>query len=337
VGTALPTHGQPKKGGDDVYDEGNASVAEARDHFNKGIKLNAAGNVEAALGEFQKAYDLIPNWKILYNIGQTSRHVHDYARSLKAFERYLAEGKDDVAKPRRAEVEGELKTLRPLVGKLEIVASPDGAKVTVETAVVGNAPLAEPVLANAGHRKVKVEKDGMAPVTKEVDVPGGGEAKIEIQLVATAPVPTATATATATPTASATTHAPPSDHRGIAKLAWIATGVFAVGAAATGTIALIESKSLADTAYAGPDRKPPPDSDLRSKASLIDTFAIVTDVLVGAAVVSAGFAVYFTFFDGGSSQGTGGPAEPPKKATAHPAPRASLRLGPTGATVVGTF
>src|SRR4051794_8980920 len=67
-------------------------TAEARERFRKGLQLNKAGKIDDALVEFQKAYDLSPNWKLLYNIGQCSKHLGDAVRSLRAFEQYLAEG-----------------------------------------------------------------------------------------------------------------------------------------------------------------------------------------------------------------------------------------------------
>jgi hypothetical protein len=250
---------------------------------------------------------------------------------LKAFERYLAEGKDDITKPRRAEVEREIAALKPLVGRLEITANEDGATVTVDDKPVGKTPLGEPVLVNAGKRRVQAKREGMKPFQQEVDVKGGGRQALEIRLDpaggGATPPPTATATSTAKPP-----DPPPRDWSGFATAAWIGAGVFTAGAVATGTIALIDSGSFVDTPYGSRDRKPPPDSDLQNQADRIATLAVVTDVLVGAAVVSAGLGVYFTFFAGGSSA-------PPASGKSGKAAVTDVRLRttPGGATLTGRF
>jgi hypothetical protein len=336
---AQPSSDPSKNGeGDNPSTE---QVDEARKHFNEGVRLSAsgkAGEVAQALDEFQKAYDLIPNWRILYNIGQTSRHVRDHARSLRAFTRYLAEGKDEIPKARRQEVEREIEALKPLVARLELAGSEDGAEVTVDGKPAGKMPLAEPLYVNAGKRAVRVSREGKRPFEKELELQGGKSERLEILLE-----PLAAGGGPSTkPTATATAKPPPPPPRGDystpATLAWIGAGVFAAGAAGIGTWALLESNDLEDTPYAGPDRRPAEGSDLGSQASRIDTLAIVTDVLVGAAVISAGLGVYFSFFAGGSSSSTGSGAAP-ARATAAPGglQQVGVRVMPRGASLVGRF
>jgi hypothetical protein len=327
-------------------DPSTVEVEEARKHFNEGVRLSASGKsgeVAQALDEFQKAYDLIPNWRILYNIGQTSRHVRDHARSLRAFTKYLAEGKaegkDEIPKARRQEVEREIAALEPLVARLELAGSEDGAEVRVDDKPAGQMPLAEPLYINAGKHTVRVSREGKRPFEKQLELAGGKSERLEILLEplggqGPATKPTASATATTKPPPPP----PRGDYSTPATIAWIGAGVFAAGAAGIGTWALLESNDLEDTPYAGPDRRPAEDSDLASQASRIDTLAIVTDVLVGAAVVSAGLGVYFTWFAGGSSASTGAGAAPSRAA----APRGgvqdvSVRVRPGGATLVGRF
>jgi hypothetical protein len=317
-------------------------VEEARKHFNEGVRLSAsgkAGEVAQALDEFQKAYDLIPNWRILYNIGQTSRHVRDHARSLRAFTQYLAEGKDEIPKARRQEVDREIAALQPLVARLELAGSEDGAEVRVDDKPAGKMPLSEPLYVNAGKHTVRVSREGKRPFEKALDLVGGKTERVEILLEplgdgGPATKPTATATSTAKPPPPP----PRGDYSTPATIAWIGAGVFAAGAAGIGTWALLESNDLEDTPYAGPDRRPAEDSDLASQASRIDTLAIVTDVLVGAAVVSAGLGVYFSFFAGGSSSSTGAGAAPSRAAAPGGAVQdVGVRVRPGGATLVGRF
>lgn len=311
---AAPARAQ--QAGDDIYDDEPGPTDEARQRFRKGVALTSAGKVDEALVEFQAAYDLSPNWKILYNIGQCSRHVRDHARSVRAFERYLAEGGALVPRGRRAEVERELSEMQPLVGKVEIAVVPDGAEIALDGASQGKSPLAAAVVANAGKRRVTATRPGQPPVSQEVDVPPGGTVKVTLELpAAAAPPPPAPV---APPPRAPQTGS--SDNSTWIRVGMVGTGLLVVGAAVTGTIALVSSADLGSTAYAGPYTTPPP--DMQSQASTIDTLAVVTDVLVGAAVVGAGVTIFLMVTH-----------EPPGK----PAPSVGLSLAPRGAALRGTF
>ena len=60
--------------------------AEASKRFRRGVKLYNDGDFVAALIEFKRAYELEPNYRVLYNLGQTSRELKDYAAALRAYE-----------------------------------------------------------------------------------------------------------------------------------------------------------------------------------------------------------------------------------------------------------
>jgi len=302
-------------------------VNSGREHFQKALKLNATGKVDDALKEFQAAYDVSPNWRILYNIGQTSRTVRDYPRSLRAFERYLSEGGTSVPAARRAEVEKEVASLNGLVARVD-VAAPDGSTIRVDGQVVGKAPLPEPAVVNPGKRKVEVEHDGQTD-TKEVDVRAGSTQRVEL---GKSTPPTASASATPKPTAAPppTATSPEQPPKVRDNSTWIAvgavtTGALAIGAGVTGTLAIVFANQLKDTTYAGPDHRPPDGTHASSLSKRIETLAVVTDALVAGAVVAGGLTVYFI--------ATNSPARKERAG----AWRAAVGLRPGGLVVNGSF
>src|SRR5204863_71029 len=80
------------------------------------------GDFGAALAEFRRAYELMPSYKILYNLGQVSYQRHDYAAALRAFRQYLADGDDAIPDERRREVAGAIVDLESRVGRVEIAS-----------------------------------------------------------------------------------------------------------------------------------------------------------------------------------------------------------------------
>jgi hypothetical protein len=316
-------------------DAASAARAEARESNRKAIELSKSGDYAAALPLFQRAYDLSPSYIILYNIGRMSRFTGDHARSFLAFERYLAEGGADIEKARRAEVERELASLKNLVGKITIAVNQEGAQLTIDGAPVTQP--GAPTVIKAGRHRVTAIKQGFPLVEKAVDVTAGSSVKVELILVEGAKT---TKTTTPTPTPTPVVKPPPGGTEGSSPLpaiAWTATGLLTAGAVAVGVATLVISSDLEDDSYAGRSPHAPEGSDIDSKASLVGTLAVVTDVLAGAAILAGAFSIYFTITD---SSGT-----PPKKtetrAAAHDlrplVQRATVGLGPGGLVLAGSF
>src|SRR5262249_4365027 len=140
-----------------------SSVAtdEARQRYRRALQLyEQEGNVEAALVELERAYDLAPSYKILFNIGQAARAANEYVVALRAVERYLKDA-GELPAARRAEVEAQLGELRGFVAQLEVVGNLDGATVTIDDVVVGTTPLGESLLVVAGRRRVGMSREGL--------------------------------------------------------------------------------------------------------------------------------------------------------------------------------
>src|SRR4029079_12828740 len=96
------------------------ALQEARIRYDKGKQLYSEAAYDAALAEFQRSYELAPSYKILYNIALVQRARNDFAGSLSAYEKYLADGGKELTTARKAEVQKEIDSLRTLVAKADI-------------------------------------------------------------------------------------------------------------------------------------------------------------------------------------------------------------------------
>src|SRR5262249_37380164 len=103
------------------------------------------------------------------------------------------------------------------------------------------------------------------------------------------------------------------------------TGVLAVGAGVTGTLAIVFANQLKDTPYAGPDHRPPDGTQANTLAKRVDTLAVVTDALVAGAIVAGGLTIYFI------ATNRPGPKESGTK------PSAAFGIGPRSLVVRGSF
>jgi hypothetical protein len=298
------------------FREPATAVERAKIHYDRGIQLYAEENFEAALTEFERAYELSPNFRILYSLALIQRHQNDYAAALANFQRYLREGGAGLPEDRRAEVEKEIAVLKPRCASLQIKANVDGADVFVDDApacatgslgtCVGKTPIAGAIVVNPGRRKIVATKPGYAMATSIVNVAGLDAININLELTSLA-------------VADRKVDVRP---RNRAIIAWSATGVVAVGAVVTGVFSLNATsklKSDREALNANPDV-------LSSDAKHVKTLSLVADIFTGTAIVGGLVATYFTY------QALRPETEAPAKPSA-----VSFDVGPTGATVFGRF
>jgi hypothetical protein len=285
-----------------------APVAEAQSHFKRGVELYEDADYPGALVEFRRAYELVPNYRVLYNLGRVSAQLHDYAMAMRHYRQYLTDGGSQVAGARRQEVEEELRKLATRVGQLRVVVDMAGAEISVDDVVIGRTPLAGTIPVNAGQRRVVVTAPHLAPVARVVEVAGEDTVAVALAL---RPPPAAAAPPAAVYRARATRRSP---ERRIWPLAvsWTATGLCAAGTAMAGVMALRTSHDLRDLR----DSYPVTFDELQAAQSRTRRSALLADgLLVGTALLT-GISLYLTL---------SGPRE------------SSVSLGPDGVQLRGRF
>lgn len=296
----------------------------AGDHFDAGVGLFKDGDYMAAMIEFKKAYELDPNFHVLYNLGQTSRELRQYAEALSWFRDYLEQGGAKVSESRRAEVEGWIEELEGRVGTVTLTVNVPGAEVAVDDIAVGTTPLDEPLVLSAGRRKIALTKSGYAPLTRFVDVAGREEKTLELELVSLeqpAPAPTSTPAPGPVPAP-----APVAGDDGFSAAPWVLLGstvAVGIGAAVVGGIGL-GAKGDFDEAL---ETVPNSADDIDSARSSARTLAITADVLMGVAA-ALGVTTIIVFAVEASDDGD---------ETAEASPEVRLTAGPTGLGVMGAF
>jgi hypothetical protein len=271
-----------------------ANLKEAKVHYERGTALYNDFEFKLALIEFKRAYELAPNYRILYNIGQVNLQLNNYADALTSLERYLNEGGKEIPAKRKEQVQKDIVALKARTAHISVtVHGAEGAEVSIDDNALGAAPISKQ-LVDAGVHRIAISKEGYQPASKSVTLVGGDDTNVELELV---PVPVQPAPDTRTvyiqqPDGSVRAVPqlpPPPPPPSYVWLGWVATGVFAAGAVTTGVLSLSAKSDLEDE-RAG---RTSPDA-LDSARSKAQTLGIVTDVLIGASVVAAGATLYFT-------------------------------------------
>lgn len=184
---------------------------EAAERFKRGVQLQADGNLDAAVIEFERAYELAPAYQVLFNIAVVYRDKNDRASALRAFERFLSEGGVKVDAKRRKEVEGEISKLKDVVATVTVKVNVPGADIILDDYPLGKSPLAQPQLVNVGRHKIEAMKDGYKSDAQLFALAGRDERTIELNLkeIKNDPPPVVTTPPAKTTAPPATTPPPP--------------------------------------------------------------------------------------------------------------------------------
>jgi tetratricopeptide (TPR) repeat protein len=265
----LPTLAWAQAGGagDDARNSASA-------HFRRGVELFQEEAYRASLAEFQRAYDISPDYRLLYNIAQAKIEIHDYLGAAESYERYLSGGGDQVPAERRAEVEQALAALRERVASVEIAVSRPGAEVFIDDVKIGTSPLIGSVRVNVGGHRIMARTDYGSTDTEVIDVAGGDRVKVTLELAA--PV-------SAQRQAAAPEKKPWNASEKAAVATWSLAGALGVGALTTALLASAAQDDF-DKLLKTPDVSSGEIADQRDKTHRL---GITTDILMGTAVASA--------------------------------------------------
>lgn len=274
-------------------------VDDARKHYEAGLQLTREESYEAALAEFERAYQIAPSYRILYNIGSLRRQLNDFAGAKRALDQYLADGATSIEPKRVDEVKADLQAIAARIGHVRIEVDVDGVEIRVDGAVVGRSPLAEAVALNPGQRKIEGVKTEWLPASAVVLVTGGETTavKLPMTMLSAQSAPPPPPPTPARPPVPDEPALPPSRFKTPALVGWGVTAGLVAGSAIAGVAALSASSSLKDDRALRSPTRAALDSDVDRTRSL----ALVSDVFTVGAVLAAGASAYFTWRWLGSS------------------------------------
>jgi len=290
--------------------------ARARAHYDRATDLFSEGNYPAALLELQRAGELRPSYKLFHSIAQVHAAMNDPASALEAYRKYLEQGGQKISPERRREVTDEMAALARRVATVTVSADVPGAEVWVDDTRVGTTPLRAPLSLNAGQHRISLRHAKYPQRSRRVTAVGGGTERVELSLrdeAAGPAVPGAAPSGDNSPEAELPGgplgDGEPSSFemdgasdagslRRYAWMGWVATGVLAAGATATGLWALSSDASLDEDRENANTPGGVSHSELESSASRVRTLATATDVLWIATAAAGGVSLWLTF--GGS-------------------------------------
>lgn len=270
----------------------------AMDHFETGLKLYEDGEFSLALIEFERAYSYIPDYRVLYNIGQVSIQLGRYARAARALQQYVTQGGASIAGSRLESVSTDLKMLQGRTAHLQVDCDVSGAEILMDDVRIATTPVSEPLLVDAGEHRLVVQKPGYVTRTERLVLAGRDEQRLQIALAELPKAahaverPSAVPIAPNKPTKSdtATTRT---------QLLYVgagATGLFAVGWGVTGYLGIRAAGDLHDEL-----QHPTTEGALANLKQRAQGWLLASDILGACALGVGATTLYFTLT--GSSAG----------------------------------
>lgn len=290
-------------------------LKEAGERYARGLALYGDGEFLLALVEFERAYQLSNNYKVLYNIGQVRIQLGRYAKAKEALEQYLKAGGSSLNAERLQAVNKDLSTLAERTASLSIVSSEVGADISLDGKVIATSPLTEPLIVDAGEHNLVLHKSGFYDAAQSVTLAGHDQIEVKVELK---PIPVGAAEVRPADTRPAPLPAGKTSRTAM-WAAWGATGALAVTAGVVGYFGVSKANELDSLRSEYGATREELDKTQKSARTLL----IITDVTAGLAVAAGGVALYLTLSR---------PSEKPATASS-----VSLGIAPNGLRLRGSF
>lgn len=240
----------------------------------------ATEEYQTALSRYEQAFDQFPSPKIYFPIAQAEEKLGRHLDAIRHY-RQLIEESDDLSDDVRSAALDRIDEVMQHVVMLVLIIEPDGANITIDGEVVGQAPATEPFILPPGEHTIAVTAEGYTPFEATEDLAAGEQAQRTIELdkipvVVEKPKPR-----------------PPRQEPVSAvdkTRLWVglgATGGFAALATITGLVAVSKHGTFSDESL-------PEDERLAARDSG-QTYATVTDIFWIAAIGAGAYTAYYYY------------------------------------------
>ncbi len=247
---------------------------EASNHFKRGLQLFDDGEYTLALVEFERAYQLAPNYRALYNIALVDMQLGRYADAARTLEQYLHDGGDGVVPARRAEVTKTLGQLKLRTATIDVTMNVSGAEVSLDGKPIDPARLRGPMVIDAGEHTLRATAPGYLANDKTLTLAGGDRAAVRLDL--------RPFNQPRSPEAQRT-HI-------VFWPGFAATGALAAGAIVSGVI-MLDDRSRLNQLQNTPESDP---AQRASAANGANAAGLAADIFAGLAVVAGGISIYLS-------------------------------------------
>ena len=159
----------------------DALSGDAKDAFNRGRVLFSKGDFAAARNDFQRAFELSQEPRVLYNVAVCLKEQGKYASAVRVLQR-SAETVKNAPKEYMDRLADTIDTLLALVATVTVERFEPGMAIEVDGEPI-SVDETRKLLVDAGTRRIVVKKAGYAPYSFTRDFPAGERYAFPVSLV----------------------------------------------------------------------------------------------------------------------------------------------------------
>jgi hypothetical protein len=152
----------------------------ARWHFHRGLTLFNQGDNDGAAAEFRRAYELVPNARVKYNLGLTYAAMGAPVDAVQALETLVEDA--TLSAEQREHVRTVVEEQKRRIGPLSITTNVAGALIEIDGVPAGRTPLARPVPVAVGRHVLTISAPGYLPRRAVVLVAGQTLEQLRVEL-----------------------------------------------------------------------------------------------------------------------------------------------------------
>jgi PEGA domain len=154
----------------------------ARHAWDAAKQLADANDYKGALVEFQRAYDLSQNPRVLYNVGVVEKLLTHYARAVSAWNRELTEGAGKLTPAETTELKNAIGIVQQFVTTIDVTANESAATLYIDDYAVGQTPFTASVPIDVGKHTLRLSKAGFVDATQQVEVASGQKTSVTFKI-----------------------------------------------------------------------------------------------------------------------------------------------------------
>jgi len=182
LGTTVARAAPPKAPPSGKPEAKGPEQKEAERHFQSGVALFKEAKYAEALAEFERAYEILPQPLVLYNIAGCHRELSHYSEAVAYYRRFLTEGKDKVKPARLAAAQAELDGILARIARVTVTVTPGLSGVSL---ILDGTPIDKPempLILPPGEHRLVARAEGRAETERSVRVASGDELAVELVL-----------------------------------------------------------------------------------------------------------------------------------------------------------
>jgi hypothetical protein len=183
LGVALTSLCASLQAQEPAHAPGGAERMEAAERFDRGLRLFNAGDSSGALAEFRRAYEIIPNLLVLYNIGLVYAQMGRAVEATDALDQVLASS-GSLSAERLAIAKRTREEQAARIADISVTTSVEGSAIEVDGVERGKTPLTGPLRVTSGTHVVGAIAPGFVPLRREVTIASGEKQAMQFDLVA---------------------------------------------------------------------------------------------------------------------------------------------------------